>query len=575
MKTMRNIVLAALVLAGCGNPAGPGVPPGMGLARIRLEGAGPRTVVSDISGYYFTLTFSAAGKADVGKTVNGSLTLTAALEPGTWDLAVKGYSDAARTNLMVTGTARGTVTLGAAADFAVVLAGDYRSGGTGSLAYSISFPAGARGILSLRPLDVPGITDEAFEDIDISSSVGGIASATIPDLPAGAYLAAVDLYDAASNKAAVWTRGLRIYDKAEATLSHAFTLGDDFAECPPVVGTGALAAKLDTALLESSGTYTVVLEGDETNFTPKTLNVTSGNDITIIIRGNGSTIQRSGGNPLFTVKAASGTLRLILQDLTLTGVSTNPLVLAEAGGTLEMKAGSHISGNTSGNGVAVNGGSFTMDGGAVSGNGGGVFVQNGGFTMHGGAVSGNSAGVGVVGGSFTMDGGAVSGNSTDYGGGGVVVYGGTFTMNGGAVSGNSAATGGGVAVVGGTFAMSGGAVSGNLLSNEEGIGKEVMTLETITLSGDARPERVFLYQDGHDFGSISIGSPLAGGPIAVDLGIVNGSPITAWEGKPILQGNLASKDLFVLGDMKRTDSPDPAEPITGYKIADDGKFAAE
>jgi hypothetical protein len=81
-----------------------------------------------------------------------------------------------------------------------------------------------------------------------------------------------------------------------------------------------------------------------------------------------------------------------------------------------------ISGNTvssSGGGVHVSGGTFTMSGGAISGNiasggGGGVLVKN-------------------AGGTFTMSGGAISGNTSPSAGGGVYVYNnGTFTMSGGA-----------------------------------------------------------------------------------------------------------------------------------------------
>ena len=93
------------------------------------------------------------------------------------------------------------------------------------------------------------------------------------------------------------------------------------------------------------------------------------------------------------------------------------------------------------------GGSFTMNGGTISGNngdgiGGGV-VNRGDFIMNGGAISGNNVtgkggGVYVTGtGDFEMNGGTISNNSaTNYGGGVYVADKGSFTMNGGTISGN-------------------------------------------------------------------------------------------------------------------------------------------
>jgi uncharacterized repeat protein (TIGR02543 family) len=152
-----------------------------------------------------------------------------------------------------------------------------------------------------------------------------------------------------------------------------------------------------------------------------------------------------------------------------------------------------VSGNTSysfGGGVSVSGGgTFTMSGGAISGNtssgydhsfGGGVVVwHDSTFTMDGGTISGNTAtatvnsffhpggGVYVLG-AFILNDGTISGNP----GGGVYTQGGTFTMNGGTISDNTSSYyssyGGGVSVDSGTFTMSGGTISGNSTSNEGG-----------------------------------------------------------------------------------------------------------
>ena len=143
-----------------------------------------------------------------------------------------------------------------------------------------------------------------------------------------------------------------------------------------------------------------------------------------------------------------------------------------------------ISGNTAnsgGGGVYVHGSNttFTMNGGSISGNtvtgsnsGGGVCVMSGATsTMNGGTISGNTStgnvttsggGVYVNTGTFTMNSGSISGNSTNNNGGGVHMNTGTFTMNNGTISGNTA-NNRGAGVYGdnnATFTITGGAVYG-------------------------------------------------------------------------------------------------------------------
>jgi hypothetical protein len=478
----------------------------MGLARITLNGggsgSGARTVVPGSGDLYFTLDFTAPGKTTVNRTLSGDdLTLTVALEPAVWTLEVRGYAG----GLKVRGSAAVPITAGMSSSFDVYLIPDFGSGETGGLNYSISFPASVRGWFGLYPIDdTPGTSRE----VDISTGAGGTASNTLTGLAEGSYRGMISLYDYGNNTAAAWTGAVHISGGSTTSLAHTVTAAD-FAECPPLAGEGAatLADKLDAALASPAGAYTVVLDGTETDltsFSPKTLTVTEGRDIRITLRGNGNTVTLGSTGSLFSLGAYSGSPNLELQDLTLAGRTGNnaPLVQVNTGGTLEMKAGSRITGNSSsspGGGVYVGSGTFTMSGGAVSGNsssysyggGGGVYVGNGTFTMSGGAVSGNSSssyggggGVYVNSGTFTMSGGAVSGNSSSYSssssapsyGGGVYVGNGTFTMSGGAVSGNSSSAsssassyssssassyGGGVYVGNGTFTMSGGAVSGN------------------------------------------------------------------------------------------------------------------
>ena len=95
-----------------------------------------------------------------------------------------------------------------------------------------------------------------------------------------------------------------------------------------------------------------------------------------------------------------------------------------------------------GNVITVNGGLTVTDsvgggvitGGSNTGTGGGIFVE----------------------GTFTLDGGTISGNKGTYGGGVQIGFGATFTMSGGTISGNEATYGGGVLCDEfGTFNLSG------------------------------------------------------------------------------------------------------------------------
>ena len=248
----------------------------------------------------------------------------------------------------------------------------------------------------------------------------------------------------------------------------------------------------------SGDEFAIVLGADE-SIAPTTLdysNKTVG--ITLVGYGQERTINLASNGRMFTVN--SGVTLTLDENITLVGRSENTdSVINCLGGSLVINKGSKISGNTAlsshGGGVYISGGTFTMNGGIISGNttrntnsvsGGGVCVSSGTFTMNGGTISGNTAvyggGVYISDGTFTMNEGTISGNTASRdGGGGVYVRGsfnyyGTFTMNGGTISGNTASNddGGGVYVRGtsnyyGTFTMNGGTISGNTASFGGGV----------------------------------------------------------------------------------------------------------
>ena len=168
----------------------------------------------------------------------------------------------------------------------------------------------------------------------------------------------------------------------------------------------------------------------------------------------------------------SGGVKLCLNGKKVTGPTKGSVIKIDSGGSLSLydESGGQIVGTATGNnrpdfgGVHVNNnGSFTMNGGTISGcsaewYGGGVYVfNNSSFTMKGGTISGCSVedyGGGVYnGGSFTMHGGTITGCSDNYGGG--VDNWNSFTMKGDTISGCSASSKGGGVYSYGTFNLSG------------------------------------------------------------------------------------------------------------------------
>jgi fibronectin type 3 domain-containing protein len=197
---------------------------------------------------------------------------------------------------------------------------------------------------------------------------------------------------------------------------------------------------------QANTAYTIVINANET-LAPQTLstaNLNGKTGVSITLKGFGRerTVQLRSNGAMFTV--GSGITLTLEENVTLVGRSSNTasLVNVESGGILVMNERAKISGNNAadyitGGGVYV-GGTFTMNGGEISGNtaycGGGVHVSSPStFTMNGGEISGNAAsylggGVYVSGPSttFTMNGGEISGNTASYCGGGVYVNIGTF-----------------------------------------------------------------------------------------------------------------------------------------------------
>jgi hypothetical protein len=249
---------------------------------------------------------------------------------------------------------------------------------------------------------------------------------------------------------------------------------------------------------QSNGNYLIEVNADE-SIIPQALSYSGKNNISITLRGIDAerTISLSSNGSFFTVQ--SGVTLILDNNITLQGHNNNnaSLVYVISSGKLIMNTGSKISGNqkvfysnssypdsNDGGGVYVYNGTFTMNGGEISGNtafingfsssssisscGGGVYVESGTFTMNDGVISGNTASASAV-------------YARSYGGG--VYVNGIFTMNGGEISGNTAFCsgpypspyGGGVYVYSGTFTKTDGTIYGyvdansNIVKNDFGV----------------------------------------------------------------------------------------------------------
>ncbi len=285
---------------------------------------------------------------------------------------------------------------------------------------------------------------------------------------------------------------------------------------------------------------------------------------TITILGDDNSNYSIGKNPaqdgsLFTVSEGAklvlkpglnGTLSLIGNGI------ANNMALVTVRGTFEIENNVFITNNENtntasadpdkqkGGGVFIDGGSFVMNGGEISGNtvttgiaytgGGGVFIDNNGsFIMKGGSIHGNTVnktggptsygggGVYINKGTFTMeDNGKIYENISGENGGGVLInenaefklisgeilqnttsegYGGgvylvagnsaKFTMSGGKIINNGnyssliTSLGGGVYMGGGVFNLSAGEISGNMAKSSNSAGGIHLNNGTCNISG--------------------------------------------------------------------------------------------
>ena len=250
-----------------------------------------------------------------------------------------------------------------------------------------------------------------------------------------------------------WLEGGLPFDIGSDPITGNITLTADWTNgpatrIPSVTGVSTtLMTNTTTHVNANSGTFTLVLDGGSISLGPQTMN-NSGANLTIVGTST-TTISLSSNGHLLRVDA--GTLTLD-NNITLVGKSANnqPLVVITGGSTFVMKDGSKITGNEflfnasgfyEGAGVrTINGGTFNMEGGEISGNSIVTYTGgNDGWGVGAVMVSQNST--------FNMTGGVIKDNHVSdcyWAAGGVAIqYYGNFSKTGGIIYGGGA--GGGLA----------------------------------------------------------------------------------------------------------------------------------
>ena len=226
--------------------------------------------------------------------------------------------------------------------------------------------------------------------------------------------------------------------------------------------------------------------------------LTVGTNVTIQAAYQDVTLKNISSGNLFIIDNSSGNLTIGGGEhtITLNGNQVAKVIIKMSSGTVTLASNGIIS-NAASTGVSVNGGTFNMTGGSITGNigssGGGVNLSSARFNMTGGSISGNTVtgfggAVSMSSGTFSMTGGSIDNNSSDNKGGGVSVSGGEFKLSGGSITGNSAKNDGdGVYMSSGTFNMSGSAVVA--LNNDVYLYNQTITV-TSSLTGATPVARI-------------------------------------------------------------------------------------
>ena len=369
-----------------------------------------RTLLPSLGVFYYKLEFTQQGRSEpaLTQTISGT-TLTQELDPGNYTLTVTAYKTGT-TVAVAGGDASLEVLAGQVVSVTVPLALTLEQTGTGFLNYAVTLPQEitlTEGSLTLYPLS----GDAAAVTIDVSGGLGG--SETIPS---GYYRLEFSIGGTigGAGKFAAKTSVLRISDSLTTTVSYILTVADfNDTDAFYTAGNETEFASVLSAIRAAPETFAAISVTGDFSSPPVSLADMGYSGKTITLRGTGGGVREislASQGSLFTVGAASSEPVLILQDITLKGISGNNAALVRVDkGALIMEGDSLVTGNTNngytgirGGGVYVAGGTFAMKGSAaVSGNavtiirssasnvysyGGGVYVAGGTFAMEDSAV---------------------------------------------------------------------------------------------------------------------------------------------------------------------------------------------
>jgi hypothetical protein len=312
MKRMTIVtLLCVLALNSCSNPlleqpssggetALPqaGIPDGFGAVELVLFQGAARTIMPqpDLAALYLEYWFARDGKAAEEKTPDGGGKVI--LEPGTYSLTVKAFVDGDHNDLAAQGStdADFTVVAGVADTVGLALRPVASGEGTGSLDFSLSYPAGT-------VMESFTLTRIAGEEPPLDLTGEGTASGAGPvvfsgtkgAIPVGYYLLRLVLRDAAG-AALGRTEAAHIYRNLTAEAAYAFEAGDFgvyWVANAADAGPGSLRQAISTvnSLAETDPqVIRVMLEPGSVIELESALPVI---DRSIAIEGNGVTLTRS------------------------------------------------------------------------------------------------------------------------------------------------------------------------------------------------------------------------------------------------------------------------------------------
>jgi hypothetical protein len=199
------VAAAAFLLAACADPVTPhpgtATAPGTGQVRVHFTDDPARTIypAKVFDHYVYTFYHGDETTGEV-KTPTGDIFT---LEAGSWTLAVEAYAGEADETLAATGsTAAFTVNDGQLTDNITVTLTPVGSEGTGTVSYTITYPAGATlETLSWQQLGGTGTTDLKTGVTPSTADSVTTFAGTKPTIDAGYYLISATLTDGAGKTA--------------------------------------------------------------------------------------------------------------------------------------------------------------------------------------------------------------------------------------------------------------------------------------------------------------------------------------------------------------------------------------